>query len=602
MAQFATENIRTVALVGHGGVGQDDARRGTAAQVRGDQAPGSVERGTTVSDFDPLEKTYQHSLRASVAALRHGGHARPPDRHAGLPRFHRPGDRRARRGRDGGGRRQRAGGPRDDHVADDGLGGASASCAGSSSSTRSTPRTSICRQLLAAIQAAFGRECLPINLPADGGKHVVDCFFNPVGRIGFLVGRRRAPRARRPGGRGRRGADVALSRAGRDRSRRSCTRRSRRRCAKATSCRSASSRRAPAPASPSCSTDLRRSCCPIRPKAIRRCSTRARATSREEFRSVPDPKKHVLAHVFKVVVDPFVGKLGVFRVHQGTVTKDTQLFIGERPQVVQGRPPLPAAGRQERRDRSRRARRHRRGGEGRRDRVRLRAARLARRGPHPHAAARVPGADARRRDHAEKARRRAADLRRAAPDDRRGSDASSLEHDRDDSTRRCCARWASLHLRSVLERMAAQFKVEIDTRPPRIPYRETITAKAEGFHRHKKQTGGAGQFGEVSLRVEPRERGAGFEFVDATKGGVDSASVHARGAEGRRAGARHRRGRRLSAAGRARHRLRRQASSGRLEGSRVRQRRQEGVSRRGREGAARSCSSRSSASRSSVPT
>jgi elongation factor G len=77
-----------------------------------------------------------------------------------------------------------------------------------------------------------------------------------------------------------------------------------------------------------------------------------------------------------------------------------------------------------------------------------------------------------------------------------------------------------LHLRSILERMSAQFKLEIDTRPPRIPYRETITAQAEGFHRHKKQTGGAGQFGEVSLRVEPRERGAGFEFVDATKGGV----------------------------------------------------------------------------------
>src|SRR4029077_18799201 len=48
-----------------------------------------------------------------------------------------------------------------------------------------------------------------------------------------------------------------------------------------------------------------------------------------EFRSVPDPKRHVLAHVFKVVMDPFVGKMGVFRVHQGTVTKDTQLFVGE---------------------------------------------------------------------------------------------------------------------------------------------------------------------------------------------------------------------------------------------------------------------------------
>ena len=120
----------------------------------------------------------------------------------------------------------------------------------------------------------------------------------------------------------------------------------------------------------------------------------------EEFRSVPDPKKHVLAHVFKVVVDPFVGKLGVFRVHQGTVTTRHAALHRRRPQGVQGRPPVHAAGRQERRGRPRGARRHRRGGQGRRDRVRLRAARLARRGPHPHAAARVPGADAGRRDHA----------------------------------------------------------------------------------------------------------------------------------------------------------------------------------------------------------
>ena len=72
----------------------------------------------------------------------------------------------------------------------------------------------------------------------------------------------------------------------------------------------------------------------------------------------------------------------------------------------------------------------------------------------------------------------------------------------------------------VLEKMKDRYNVEVDTRPPKIAYRETIRKPAEGHHRHKKQTGGAGQFGEVYLKVEPKERGTGFEFVDAVVGGV----------------------------------------------------------------------------------
>lgn len=77
-----------------------------------------------------------------------------------------------------------------------------------------------------------------------------------------------------------------------------------------------------------------------------------------------------------------------------------------------------------------------------------------------------------------------------------------------------------LHLDVQFERMARKYGVKVETEQPRIAYRETITRPAEGQGRHKKQSGGRGQFGDCWIRLRPQPRGAGYEFVDSIKGGV----------------------------------------------------------------------------------
>jgi elongation factor G len=79
---------------------------------------------------------------------------------------------------------------------------------------------------------------------------------------------------------------------------------------------------------------------------------------------------------------------------------------------------------------------------------------------------------------------------------------------------------SQMHVETIVDRMNRRFHVEVELHPPHVPYHETITAKAEAEGKHKKQSGGRGQYGDCWLRVEPMERGGGFEFKDAVVGGA----------------------------------------------------------------------------------
>jgi len=515
MANYATSNIRTVALVGQGGSGKTTLAEALLLASGALKEAGTVERGTTASDFDPLEKTWQHSLRASILHLDTKDTRVHLIDTPGFPDFI----------------GQAIG-------ALDAVETAAVVVSAQSGIEMIASRMMdwaanrrLCRlviinkidaenvdlpNLLALIQATFGKECLPINLPASGGKRVVDCFFNPEGESDFSsVGQAHralvdqvvevdeelmslyleqgeispeelhAPfeKALREGHlvpvcfvSAKTGAGVAEL------------------------------------------LDILVKLAPNPAEGNPPLFYKGEGDAIEEFRSEPDPKKHVLAHVFKVVMDPFVGKLGIFRVHQGTVTKDTQLFVGDNRKAFKVGHLFMLQG-----------------------------------GKNVEVERAVPGDiaavakvdeiefdcvlhDSHDEDHihmrplefptpmqgvAITPKKRGDEQRISDVLHRMIAEDPTLVVEHEPNTNETVLRaLGDLHLRSVLERMASQFKLEIDTRPPRIPYRETITGLAEGFHRHKKQTGGAGQFGEVSLRVEPRERGAGFEFLDQTRGGV----------------------------------------------------------------------------------
>jgi elongation factor G len=236
------------------------------------------------------------------------------------------------------------------------------------------------------------------------------------------------------------------------------------------------------------------------------------------FRTEPDPTKHVVAHVFKVSIDPFVGKLGVFRVHQGTLTRDSQLFVGDGRKPFKVGQLLMLRGKEHIS-----VDRLLPGDIGAVAKVDEIVFDSVLHDSHDEDQIHLVPVDfptpiyglaiepAKRGDE----QRLWEILQKLAAED----PCLKIEHVAT-TNETVVNGLGELHLRILLERLSTQYKLEVKTHPPRIAYRETITANAEGHCRHKKQTGGAGQFGEVFLRVEPLPRGEGFQFVDEVKGGA----------------------------------------------------------------------------------
>lgn len=517
MAGYTTQDIRNIALVGHAGAGKTTLVEAILERVGAIKTAGTVERGNTVSDHDPLEKTHQHSLNSTVLGFDYQGkHLNLIDT-PGYPDF---------------------------------IGRALSVLAAVETAAiivnaqtgvqmvtqrmmawaraRELDRLIVINQIdaenvdlfgcLEQIRRVFGDECLPINLPADNGRSVVDCFFEPAGEatdfssvaeahtklIDQVVevddalmelyleqGQSLDPeqlhdpfeQALREGHlipvcfvSAHTGAGLA---------------------------------------------ELLEILVKLMPNPLEGnppAFLKGEGASAERVAITPDPARHALAHVFRVAIDPFVGRLGMFRIHQGTITKDSQLFIGD------GRKPFKVG----------------------------HLFKLLGKDSSEIPAG-IPGDicavakvdeihfdavlhDSHEEDHIHLKSvsfplpmHGLAIAAKSRGDEQRLSDTLHKLEAEDPSARvehntalneTVLRGLGDLHVRVLLETMKERFHVEVETRPPKIAYRETITAPSEGHHRHKKQTGGAGQFGEVFLRVRPLDRGEGYKFVDAVVGGV----------------------------------------------------------------------------------
>ena len=231
----------------------------------------------------------------------------------------------------------------------------------------------------------------------------------------------------------------------------------------------------------------------------------------------PDPDEHVIGHVFMINIDPFKGRLGVFRIHQGSIKAGNQLFVGDARKPIKVSQLLKLNGTD-----------HKKMAVGlpgdicaipRVDEVYFDAVLHDSHDEdnfhlkHKHLPRPMFGLAIRPTNDAD-AQKTSDALHAMEAED------PSLKVEHNTPLNEVVLRGlGEQHLRSVLQEIEDRYSLKVDTSLPSIAYVETITANAEGHHRHKKQTGGSGQFGEVYLRVEPLPPGTGFEFTSKVVGG-----------------------------------------------------------------------------------
>jgi len=518
------KRIRTIALVGQAGSGKTSLAEALLAKAGGVHAAGSVERGTTVCDYSPLEKQLHHSIKLAVATFEAKVEDEPTRVHLldtpGYPEF---------------------------------LGHALPALAAVETAAivinaqngiemmtgrfmqyaqkRGLDRLIVvnkidqgnvdCAELLDTIQKTFGQECLPLNLPASNRSRVSDCFFAPSGEADFSsveeAHRRLVEQV----------VEVDENLMEKYLEKGEVTPEELHEPLEAALREGHlipvvfTSAKTGAGIAELLEVIVKLLANPTEgnpPVYVSSPMAGSGGSEPKELTAFPDPGKHVLAHVFKIETDPYIGRVAVFRVHQGRMTPNMQLYIGE------GRKPIKPG-----------------------------HLYMLRGKTQTEVQEAIPGdicAIARieeiqfdhiLHDSAEDAHVRARALElptsvfglavtpKKRGDEQKVSDVMHkiaaedpcLRIEHNSQTNETVMRGlGEMHLKAILDKMATQYKLELATHPPSVAFRETIGSKAEGHSRHKKQTGGAGQFGEVFLRVEPLPRGKGFEFVDAVKGGT----------------------------------------------------------------------------------